>query len=61
MKAYLALHPGHEFALDEEAGIVAVVLPPAPDAPGPPDVLAWSHNLLDLLDKVNAPPAASLS
>lgn len=63
MRAYLAGNPGHQFAVDEEAGIVAVVVAPAPapGAPGPPEIIAWSNDLLELLAQIDAPPAENLS
>lgn len=56
MRGYLAAHPGHQFAWDDD--IVAVIIPREPDAP---EVIAWAHNLVDLVGKIDAPPAAELS
>ena len=61
MKAYLAANPGHRFAADEDAGILAVITAHDPVRPGPPEILAWSRDLIDLLDTIGAPPAADLS
>ena len=58
MKGYLAAHPGHQFAVDDEAGIVAAVILRAPAAP---EVLAWSASLTDLLDTLGAPTVAAFS
>ena len=54
-------NPGRQFAVDEEAGIVAVVVAPAPGTPGPPEIIAWSDDLLELLTQVDAPSAENLS
>lgn len=61
MKGYIAAHPGQQFAADEEAGIMAVIVTPDPAEPGPPHIIAWSRDLLALLDDIGAPPAADLS
>lgn len=62
MKAYLAANPGHQFAVDEEAGIIAVIaVDPGVGEPGQPTVLAWSADLVVLLDEISAPTAESLS
>lgn len=64
MLGYLAENPGHQFAVDEEAGIVAVIAsrdPSDADDPGAPEIIARSEDLVELLDLVNAPPAESLS
>lgn len=61
MRGYLAANPGHQFAVDDEAGIVAIVIPRASADPGPPEILAWSGDLLELLDSIDAPSAADLS
>ena len=61
IRGYLAEHPGHRFAVDDEYGIVAVIIARDPGLPGPPEVVAWSEDLLVLLDKVGAPSAAGLS
>lgn len=58
MRGYLAANPGHQFAVDDEAGIVAVIIP---RDPGPPEVLAWSGDLIALLDQIEAPATESLS
>lgn len=58
MRAYLAAHPGHQFAYDDEPGIVAVIIP---NDSGAPEVVAWADSLLSLLDIVGAPPAAWMS
>lgn len=58
MKAYAAAHPDHQFAVDEEAGIIAVVIP---RPSGGLQVLAHSHDLTDLLDRIGAPSAGELS
>lgn len=58
MRAHLATHPEHQFALDDEAGIVAVIVP---RAPGPPEIIAWSASVTGLLDSLGVPSAASLS
>lgn len=60
MRGYLALHPGREFAFDDEAGDVTVAVI-VPRDPGPPQVLARSAVLGDLLDEIGAPAAESLS
>lgn len=58
MRGYLAMNPGQQFAYDDEAGIVAVIIP---HDPAPPDIIAWSDSLPSLLDIISAPPAAELS
>lgn len=58
MRAHLATHPEHQFALDDEAGIVAVIVP---RAPCPPEIIAWSASVTGLLDSLGAPSASSLS
>lgn len=58
MRAYLEANPGREFAWDEEAGIVAVIIP---RPPGDPEVVAWSDDLAALLDQVGAPRAVNPS
>lgn len=58
MRAYLAENPGHQFAVDDEAGIVAVII--ARDS-RQPEVVAWADDLIELLDHVGAPPAEGLS
>lgn len=60
MRAYLAAHPGREFAYDDAGGNVTVALV-IPRDPGPPEVLATAALLGDLLDAIGAPPAESLS
>lgn len=60
MKGYLAAHPGHQFAIDEEAGIVAVITHD-PAGLGQPTVLRWAEDLAALLDAVGAPDASELS
>lgn len=61
MKAYLAGHPGHQFVVDEEAGIIAVVIAPATNASGPLQILAQSADLLQILDYIGAPASEILS
>lgn len=61
MKAYAALNPGHQFVVDDEAGIIAVVLVPAPNASGPLRILVQATSLAELLDRIGAPPAETLS
>lgn len=61
MQGYLASNPGHEFAVDDEAGIVALILPREVGTPGRPEVLAWANDLVELLDHIGAPAAADLS
>jgi hypothetical protein len=58
MRAYLAAHPGQQFASDEESGIVAVIIPHGLEDP---EVIASAGDLIELLDSVGAPPAAELS
>lgn len=58
MQAYMAANPGHRFAVDEESGIVGVVILRDPE---PPEILARSEDLLELLDTIDAPSAADLS
>lgn len=58
MRGYLDGHPGHRFAVDADAGIVAAIIP---RNPGLPTVLAWSEDLLELLDALGAPAAPVLS
>lgn len=58
MRAHLATHPEHRFAIDGEAGIVAVIVP---RDPGPPEIIAWSASPTELLEAIGAPSAASLS
>jgi len=58
MQGYLAIHPGHQFAVDDEAGIVAVI---APHESGQPEIIALSEDLAALLDAVSAPAAENLS
>lgn len=61
LKAYVALNPGHQFVVDDEAGIIAVILTPALNASGPLRILAQAASLTDLLDRIGAPPAETLS
>lgn len=61
MKAYLAGHPGQQFVVDEDAGLTAVIISPAPNASGPLQVLAQSGDLLELLNDIGAPATESLS
>lgn len=61
MKAYMAGHPGHQFVVDDNAGLIAVITAPALNASGPLHVLAQSGDLLQLLDYIGAPPSESLS
>lgn len=61
MRAYLALHPGHQFAIDEDAGIIALILAPALNASGPLQILDQDGNLLEFLDRIGAPPAETMS
>jgi hypothetical protein len=58
MRAYLAAHPGQQFASDEESGIVAVIIPRGLEDP---EVIASAGDLTELLDLVGAPSAAELS
>jgi hypothetical protein len=58
MRAYLAAHPGQQFASDEESGIVAVVIPHGLEDP---EVIASAGDLIELLDSIEAPSAAELS
>lgn len=50
MKAYLAANPGHEFVVDEEAGLVAIVIVSPPGHSGPVQVLACGGDLREPLD-----------
>lgn len=61
MKIYLAGHPGQKFVVDEDTGLIAVIISPALDASGPLQVLAQSGDLLELLNDIGAPTARSLS
>jgi hypothetical protein len=61
MKGYLAANPGHQFAVEEEAGIIAVIATSDANQPDDVTVLAWSSNLVALLDQVGAPAAEDLS
>lgn len=61
MKAYLTAHPGHQFVVDDDAGLVAVVIVPGPGASGPLRVLACSGDLTELLDEIGAPAAEDMS
>lgn len=58
MNAYVATHPDRQFAVDDEAGIVAVVIP---HSSGEPEVLAHSNDLSDLLNRIDVPAAEELS
>lgn len=58
MRAYLAANPAHQFAVDEDSGIVALIRPRDPVAP---EIIAWSTTLPDLLTQVDAPPPETLS
>lgn len=58
MQAYLAENPGHQFAVDDEAGIAAVIIA---CGSGQPEVVAWSGDLIELLDHIGAPPAEDLT
>lgn len=58
MRAYLVANPGHEFAVDEDAGIIAVIIPRPPDEP---QVLHCSGDLAELLNRIGVPPAEILS
>lgn len=58
MRGYLAENPETRFAVDDEAGIVAVIIP---RDPAPPEVLAWSADLIELLDLIGAPATPALS
>lgn len=60
MRGYLAEHPGHKFAADEEAGIIAVITAPSGTS-GDLEVVAWACYLPDLLDRIGAPAAEGLS
>lgn len=59
MRAYLAAHPEHQFAVDDDAGFIAVIAVRA--ASDEPQVLACSDNLHALLNHVGAPSAENLS
>lgn len=61
VRAYLARHPGHQFAIDEETGIIAVIVAPAPNVSGPLQLVAQATNLCHLLNDIGAPTAESLS
>ena len=61
MRGYLAANPGHRFAVDDDAGIVAVITGHDPASPGTPEILAWSGDLIALLDSVDAPSTAGMS
>lgn len=61
MKAYLAANPGQQFAFDDEAGILAVVIAPDPGDSGPPEIIGWARDLIELLDTIGAPSVAGLS
>lgn len=61
MRAFLASHPDRQFAVDDEAGIIALITACDPAAPGPPEVHAWAGDLTALLDHLGAPAAESLS
>lgn len=61
MKAYLALHPGRQFVVDEDVGLIAVIVVPAPNASGPLQIIAQSRDLPDLLTRIGAPPAETMS
>jgi hypothetical protein len=55
-RAYLAAHPGHQLAIDENGTLAVIAL----RHPGPPEVLATSQCLQELLDRAGAPrPPAS--
>lgn len=58
MKAYLHAHPDRQFAVDDDAGIVAVIIS---HLPGDPEVIARSPDLADLLNRIGAPAAEELS
>lgn len=57
MRAYLAAHPGHQFAYDDD-GAVGVI---APGDSGVPDVIAASYTMRELLDLIGAPDAGQMS
>jgi hypothetical protein len=63
ISAYLASHPGHQFAYDdtEDGGTICAVIIPPPDGHGPPAVIAAATSLPALLDAISAPPAPVLS
>lgn len=61
MMGDLGAHPGHQFAVDEEAGIVAVIAVHDPADPDQTEILARSEDLIELLDTIGAPAAADLS
>lgn len=61
MKAYLALHPGHQFVVDDDAGIIALIIAPACNASGPLQILDQDGDLLEFLDRIGAPPAETMS
>lgn len=52
MRAYLTAHPGHQFAVDDDTGIIAVIVTPLPGTSGPLRVIARSTDLADLLDAI---------
>jgi len=56
-RGYIAAHPGHQLAIDENGTLAVIVL----REPGPPRVLATSECLEELLDTVGAPAAGTLS
>lgn len=59
MRAYLAAHPEHQFAVDVDAGLIAVIAVRSDS--DEPQVLACSDDLRALLDHVSAPAAENLS
>lgn len=59
LKGYLAANPGQQFAYDDEAEIVALIIPH--DEPEPPEILARADCLASLLDSIGAPSAQELS
>jgi hypothetical protein len=61
MRAYLAANPGHQFVVDDEAGLIAVVVVPTPGHSGPLQVLGCSGDLVGLLDEIGAAGAEGLS
>lgn len=61
MKAYSVEHPDHQFVVDDEARIVAVVIAPALNGSGPLQVVAKANDLIQLLDDIGAPRSESLS
>jgi hypothetical protein len=61
MRAYLAAHPGHQFATagPGDPAIFAILIPCAGQQP--PVIIQARPTLPALLDAISAPPATSLS